>query len=84
MKIIECWDIQVWDGGDRHYHKHYVATKEAADAWKAKHQFDNVSKLRLVIFDNMDELNDYELGEARKRALAKLTAEDKIALGIND
>ena len=50
----------------------------------AKHQFDHVSKLRLVIFDNLDELNDYELGEARKRALAKLTPEEKIALGIND
>jgi hypothetical protein len=82
MKIIECWDIQVWDGGDRHVHKHYVATEEAADDWIAEHQFDHVSKLQLVIFDNLDEINDYELGKARERALAKLTDKERNALGF--
>lgn len=82
MKIIKCWDIQVWDGGDRHNHKYYVATKEAADAWMAKNKFDTVYEKQFIILDSYEELMDYRNGESRKRALAKLTEEDKIALGL--
>ena len=42
MKIIKCWDIQVWDGGDRHNHKYYVATQEAAEQWKEKNKYDEI------------------------------------------
>ena len=82
MKIINCWDIEVWDGGDRHNHKYYVATKEAADEWKANHKHDLIYEKQIVILDSYAELMDYKNGEARKRALAKLTEEDKIALGL--
>ncbi len=82
MKIINCWDIQVWDGGDRHNHKYYVATKEAADAWMEKNTYDAVYEKQFIILDSYEELMDYRNGEARKRALAKLTEEDKIALGL--
>jgi hypothetical protein len=84
MQIINFWDIQVWDGGDRHFHKHYVSTKAAADAWMSKNPYDLIQEVELVIFDDMDELQDHANGEVRKRALAKLTAEEKIALGLKD
>lgn len=82
MQVIKCWDIQVWDGGERTVHKYYVKTKEAADEWKANNTYDSVYEREFVILDSYDELMDYKTGEARKRALAKLTDEDKIALGI--
>ena len=82
MKIIKCWDIQVWDGGDRHNHKYYVATKEAADEWKAKNKFDEVYEKEFVILDSWDELEAYENGELRKRALAKLTDAERKVLGL--
>ena len=82
MQIIKCWDIQVWDGGDRHNHKYYVATKEAADAWKAKNKFDEVYQKEFVILDSWDELQEYQTGELRKRALAKLTDAEKQVLGL--
>lgn len=82
MKIINCWDIQVWDGGERHNHKYYVATKEAADEWKARHKHDLIYEKQFIILDNYEELMNYKNGEARKRALAKLTEEDKIVLGL--
>ena len=82
MKIINCWDIRVWDGGDRHHHKYYVATKEAADEWKTKNKFDEVYEHQFIILDSYKELMDYQTGEARNRALAKLTEEDKVALGL--
>lgn len=82
MKIIKCWDIQVWDGGDRHNHKYYVATKEAADAWKANNTYDEVYEKEFVILDSLTELEEYRAGELRKRALAKLTAEERVILGL--
>jgi hypothetical protein len=82
MKIIKCWDIQTWDGGDRHNHKYYVATKEAADEWKAKNKYDEVYAKEFVILDSLDELTDYENGELRKRALAKLSEAEKKVLGL--
>ena len=82
MKIIKCWDIQVWDGGDRHNHKYYVADKETADEWVATHKHDLAYEKQFVILDNYEELMDYQNGEARNRALAKLTEEDKIVLGL--
>lgn len=82
MQIIKCWDIQTWDGGDRHNHKYYVATKEAADAWIAKNKYDSVNEREFVILDSLDELTEYENGELRKRALAKLTEAEKKVLGL--
>ncbi len=82
MKIINCWDIRVWDGGDRHNHRYYVATKEAADEWKARNKFDEVYEQQFIILDSYEEVLDYQTGEARRRALAKLTEEDKIVLGL--
>lgn len=82
MKIIKCWDIQVWDGGERYNHKYYVATKEAADEWKSKNKYDLVDEKQIVILDSYAELMDYRSGDAAKRALDKLTEEDKIALGL--
>jgi hypothetical protein len=82
MKIIKCWDIQVWDGGDRHNHKYYVATKEAADAWIAKNKYDMIYEKEMIILDDLPEVEAYRNGELRKRALAKLTEEERIVLGL--
>jgi hypothetical protein len=84
MKIIECFSIQVWDGGDRTNHKYYVASQEAADEWLAKHKFDVVTHREIIIFDDLAEIDEHINGEARKRAIAKLSREDMIALGIKE
>ena len=59
-----------------------MATKEAADEWMAKNKYDMVYEHEMVILDSWDELQDYKNGELRKRALAKLTAEEKVVLGL--
>lgn len=82
MKIIKCWDIQVWDGGDRHNHKYYVATKVAAEEWVAKNKYDTFYEKEMVILDDLTEVEAYKNGELRKRALAKLTEEERIVLGL--
>lgn len=82
MKIIKCWDIQVWDGGGMHRHKYYVATNEAAIEWKFKNPHDEIYEREIVILDDMAELEEYENGKLRERALAKLTAQERKALGL--
>lgn len=82
MQVIECWDIRVWDGVDRYYHKYYVKDENSAKEWKKRNTFDEIRKMELVIFDNYDEMMTYDSGELRRRALAKLTAEEIKALGI--
>lgn len=82
MKIIKCWDIQVWDGGDRNYHKYYVATKEAAMKWLESNKYDSVYEREFMILDSYEELMQYDKGELRKKALAKLTDEERKVLGL--
>jgi hypothetical protein len=82
MQIIKCWDIQVWDGADRHNHKYYVKTKEAADEWMAKNKYDMIDEKEIVILDDLTEVEAFKNGELRKRALAKLTDAEKVVLGL--
>ena len=85
MKIIKCYDIHVWDGGDRSYHKYYLARTDddtELKKWKAQHKHDTAYDAELIIFDSFDEIDQYENGELRRRALAKLTDAEKIALGL--
>ena len=82
MQVIKCWDIQVWDGGDRHNHRYYVSNKEAADEWKARNKYDEVYETEFVIMDDLSEIEEYKLHQTRQRALAKLTDEEKKALGL--
>jgi len=82
MKIIKCWDIQVWDGGERHNHRYYVATKEAADEWKFRNKYDEVYEKEFVILDDLGEVEAFKNGELRKQALAKLTDAEKVVLGL--
>lgn len=84
MQIIKCWDIQVWDGGDRHNHRYYVATKEAADEWKFRNKYDEVYEKEFVILDDLGEVEAFKNGQLRKQALAKLTDAEKVVLGLKE
>jgi hypothetical protein len=81
MKIINCWDIQVWDGADG-MDQVSCGNGELADEWKKENRYDSVYEKQFIILDSYEELMDYKNGEARKRVLSKSTEEDKIALGL--
>lgn len=36
-KFIECYDVQLWDGGDRHNHECYIVNKEDAQTIAGQH-----------------------------------------------
>lgn len=82
MKIIECWSVQAWDGGERHNHIFYVTSEEEKNKYLAEHKFDTAYKQTMHIFDTLEE---YELSKSNKlkeQALAKLTDLEKKALGL--
>jgi len=82
MQIIKCWDIQTWDGGDRHNHKYYVKTEEDARAWLEKNKYDAIYEREFVILDDLTEVEAFKNGQLRKQALAKLTDAEKVVLGL--
>lgn len=82
MKTFTCWDIQVWDGGDRCNHKFYVASAVEANRWKQLNKFDNVDQREFEIFDSIEEYKESRSEETRQRALAKLTLVERRALGF--
>lgn len=72
----------MWNGVDRHNHKYYVSTKEAADEWKKNNNYDAIYEKEIIVHDSYIEIMSFRNSEAKKAALAKLSEEDKIALGL--
>ncbi len=82
MVTIECWSIEVWDGGSMHNHKFFVASEEEANKWKAENKFDAIVKKTFVIFDTIEEAKHNDLAAVRKRVIEKLTPLERRAMGV--
>lgn len=81
MQVLKLYSVCVWDGGDRQNHKFYLTSKEEADKYLANHRFDCVNERTFEIFDTVDEWKDWSAGKVKEQALAKLTLEERRALG---
>lgn len=78
--VIEVYDVQEWDGGDRQIHKCYIVNKEDAEELAGKHGA--VVKRSLVIHDTKADYLELAQGEIKRRALEKLTPLERQALGL--
>lgn len=83
MKQFEVYDIQQWDGGERHNHKFYLASKEEAEKYIAENKYDRFDHKVLVVFDTVEEAKDNDLKTVRERVIAKLTPLERRAMGVN-
>lgn len=83
MKVIEYWAIEVWDGVDRHIHRYSVSDEKTAKEWKVKNPHDYVVKRTLVIYESSEEMTEDFRKKLKEQALAKLTKEERIALGFH-
>lgn len=81
VKILKLYDVLVWDGGERHNHKFYLTNKEEADRWLAVNTYDSVYEKTIEIFDTVEDWMDWSKGKIKEQALAKLTPEERRALG---
>lgn len=87
--VANVFSAQAWDGGERHNHEFFLSSQKAVDDFKAtlgpnNQHYYTFSSQKLVIAHSAAQIQEYKTGEMRRRALAKLTAEDKVILGIKD
>lgn len=79
-KLIECFDVQLWDGGDLTNHECYMMNENAAKRVAGQHG--SVIKKTFIIFDDDQDYRDFKDGEVKRQALEKLTDIEIAALGI--
>lgn len=82
MQVLKLYSVQTWDGGDRHNHKFYLTNKAEADRYMKDNKFDAVFEQTFEIFDTLEEWREWDTGKVKERALSKLTAEERRALGF--
>ena len=81
MQVLKLYDVQVWDGGARHNHKFYLTSEAEAQRYLKDNTYDTVYEKTIEIFDSLEEWHEWNTGKVRERALSKLTAEERRALG---
>lgn len=81
--MIQLYIYKLGDtDGYRDFWRHFTNSKEAADWWEGQSGYNRVMKETFTVHETLEELQDFVSGEAKRRALAKLTPEDKKALGL--
>lgn len=81
MKTIEYWTVEEgYDRGIKHvgnFSDEQVANHFADSAYRA------VYKRTFTIFDTIEDFENNTREKLRERALAKLTVEERVALGVS-
>lgn len=83
MQVMNVWDYQVWDGGSYQNHKAYfdATTVSDQDAKNLAGKYDSMDAKEIIVYSSIQEYQDELNGVVKKRALAKLTIEERKALG---
>lgn len=81
MTQLEIYKLGDTDGYTDKW-RYYTTSKEAADWWDAQSAYHRIQKETFTVHESLEELQDFVSGEAKRRALAKLTPEEKKALGL--
>ncbi len=85
MKSLELWEICAWDGGSRQTPTgQFFTNKAAAEEYMKVNKHDYINHKVLLLVDDMEDLKNAAHAEMRKRALAKLSPEDKMILNLKD
>lgn len=79
-KVIECFEVQDWDGGERHNHSYYIESEPDPMMIKQSHAI--CIRRKFVIHETVDDLQLWKSGDLKKKALEKLTPEERAALGF--
>ena len=84
MEIKTLYQLHNWDGGERHNATdYYFETKEVGNEYVAVvDQYANIIPKTLIICSSLEDYKQNLKSELKKRALAKLTKEDRAILGL--
>ena len=83
MKEYAVWEIQKWDGGDRHYHAFYLSSEEEKNKYLKNNKYDAAYQKTITIYDTLDEVVNAEYVSAKAKAKEALTAKQRKALGLD-
>ena len=87
MKVIPVIEVNSWDGAGGHRFAFYLNNSDGlgthtAREWASKNPHDYLRETEIVLFDTVADYNEFKSSKVRERALAKLTAEERKALGF--
>lgn len=81
MKTIEYWEVTGSFDRDTTHIANFINEVDAKEC--AKSVYRSAHKKVLTIFDSIEDFENNTREKIRARALAKLTTEEKIALGVS-
>ena len=81
MKTLTLYSVMEWDDCGGHNHKFFLSNKDEADKYKHYHVYVMVQERIFEIFDTVEEWEEWKTVEVKRRALSKLTAEERRVLG---
>lgn len=81
--IYKFYEIEKWDGGDRQYPSGICfSNREAAREFLVGNNYDTYREHKYIVYDSVAEYKENSKEKLKAKALAKLTDEEKEALGI--
>lgn len=84
MKLVTFYVVSIWDGLDGRSNKEvYFSNEEAASDWLKANTYDHKFKREYVVYDSPTDYVENSPESVKKRALAKLTPEERKALGFH-
>lgn len=84
MQVLKVYSIKVWDAAGKHNHKFYLSDRDEALQYVLENKYDIVEEKTIEVFDTLEEWKTWNSGEVKKRALAKLTVEERRVLGLEE
>lgn len=82
MKTLKVWDVQFWDGGDRHNHAFFLDRSTPVIDIERMHEHSISLQHDFIVLDSLDEYPNLVAVRKRTAALAKLTPEERVLLGL--
>jgi len=84
MNVITVYAVSIWDGSDGRTNKSIYFEHEAdAKKWVENNKFDSYHVHSTNVFTSLQDYADFKSGEIRRKALLKLTPEEKAVLGLS-
>lgn len=82
MQQIECKEVSLWDGGDRHNFGFYISKNVPNADIEKTNPHCSIRTVLLKVFDTLAEQQSFKTMALRKQAWAKLTPAEREALGM--
>jgi hypothetical protein len=76
--------IEQWDGGSGSRSQFHTPHKATAEAWVKANPHDHFVTVNMLLIDSLADAARFRDAEIRNNALQKLTAEERIVLGLAD